>query len=291
MILGAMQQGQQQGGSGVSGLLPPVATLPGVGGYKVLKDRQAEQLQSFAKHPMIQREAEEFRAKASSIQSVDDLMKDYKAYKMVLTAYGMEDQQNANALMRRVMEEGTLDPQALANQMNDRRYAEMSRELGFGEGASGNFSDPEFVESTIDRFIVQRFEESVGESNPAARRALYFERTIGKVDNWFQVMSDRPLFDVIRGALGLPEEIGQLDIDRQRDMLESRMPLKELKENPEKIQETIQRFMALEGSGPNQMPSTPATQLITGATSPNGLLDPFAMTELMVNASNTAMRR
>jgi hypothetical protein len=82
-----------------------------------------------------------------------------------------------------------------------------------------------------------------------------------------------------------------LDIDRQRDMLESRLPLKELKENPDKVQETIQRFMALEGSGPNQMPSTPATQLIAGATSPNGLLDPYSMTELMVSASNFAMRR
>ena len=288
MILGAMQQ---QGGSGPSGMLPPVSTLPGIGGYEVLKDRQAEQLQAFRKHPMMQRQAEEFRAKAASIDSVEDLMKDFNSYKLVLTAYGMEDQQNAKALMRRVMEEGTLDPESLANQMSDRRYREFSRELGFGEGASGNFSDPEFIESTIDRFLVQRFEESVGESNPAARRALYFERTIGKIDNWFQVMSDRPLFDVIRGALGLPEQIGMLDIDRQRDMLESRLPLKELKENPEKVQETIQRFMALEGSGPNQMPSTPATQLIAGATSPNGLLDPFSMTELMVNASNMGMRR
>jgi hypothetical protein len=87
-------------------------------------------------------------------------------------------------------------------------------------------------------------EEDAGEDNTGVRLALYFQRTAPEVTSVYSILADTALYDVVRTALGIPAEIAASDIDKQADMLKSRLDLDDFKD-PVKLNEFMQRFTAL----------------------------------------------
>ncbi|MGZ7196693.1 DUF1217 domain-containing protein, partial [Streptococcus pyogenes] len=63
------------------------------------------------------------------------------------------------------------------------------------------------------------------------------------IDNWYEVLGDPALAEVVRTAFGLPAEFAQTNIDKQAAYFEERLALEDLK-NPEKLQKFLQRFTA-----------------------------------------------
>lgn len=80
-----------------------------------------------------------------------------------------------------------------------------------------------FTDAVINSYIERQFEISVGEVDADMRLMLSLERDLGAVftqisgndGRWFRVIGTPSLRSVFEGALGLPDSIGQLDIDRQ----------------------------------------------------------------------------
>ncbi|MEO0393124.1 MAG: DUF1217 domain-containing protein [Pseudomonadota bacterium] len=210
-----------------------VAGIPGasslVAWNAFIKDPET-QLSQFRKTPNIQRQIENFTEKFSQFESVEDLVNDYQVMQVVLSAFQLEDQINFTARNQKIIEEPTSGPEAansLVNQLVDQRYRDLAETFDFQGRGDTVFASPVVLNEIIDRFVVNEFEKTLGESNPGLREAAFFSRSVGDFTNTFQLLSNRALRSVIDTGLGLPPEFAQADLDQQVRLIEGRLDVEE----------------------------------------------------------------
>lgn len=201
-------------------------------------DRRIEAVQ---KDGPVQRESEYFRENIGKISTAEEFVADQRLYRYALTAFDLESQIFARALVEKVLEEGIQDPKALANQLVDRKWNTFARAFAFAEVGNFNTSNPDFVEGVIDRYERVKLEERLGEENIAVRLAVYGDRKLPGVSNWFTVLGDTALREVVFTALDLPPEVAGQNPDRLKALLEDRFDIEKFKD-PEELDKFLQRF-------------------------------------------------
>jgi len=201
----------------------PIIPLQGFAGWKFLERTIDTQQEAFYESAQIQRLTENFREKIGAINSAEDLVNDRQLLQVALGAFGLEDDIDNKYFIQKVLEDGTLSDDALANRLSDKRYLEMSEAFGFGDFPIPNTALSTFADSIIQRFQGKSFEIAVGSIDNSMRLALNFNNELGEViesssnqdAQWFSVMGNPPLREVFETALGLPSSIGAIDIDVQ----------------------------------------------------------------------------
>ena len=201
-------------------------------------DRRMEALQ---KEGPIQRESQYFRENIGKISSAEELIADDRLYRYALIAFDLESQVFAKGLVKKVLNEGIQDPKALANQLVDRKWNSFARAFAFAEVGNFNTNTPQFVEGVIDRYERVKLEERLGEDNIAVRLAVYADRKLPGVTNWFSVLGDKALREVVFTALDLPNEIAGQNPDRLKALLEQRFDIEKFKD-PAELDKFLQRF-------------------------------------------------
>ena len=111
------------------------------------------------------------------------------------------------------------------------------------EDARAPLADTVLVERIVAQSMVNRYEKSMGEANAGLREALYFRRMAASATSITALMADRALTEVVRGALGLPEQFALLSFEQQRDTLTRRLDLGEL-QDPKAVARMAQRYVA-----------------------------------------------
>lgn len=194
--------------------------------------------------PDVKRNIAYFEANIGKISSAEELLKDDKLYRFVMVAFDLESQTYARALIRKVLDQGVKDPEALANRMNDAKFKEMATVLSFKETGGATLQEPAIVKAIVDRYVDVSLEVKAEESNPAVRLALYFDRKAPRITNWYQVMADRALQKVVFTALDIPEQSALGDLDRLVDKLKKRFEIADFKD-PAKLGKFLDRFSAM----------------------------------------------
>jgi len=189
----------------------------------------------------VERETAYFEENISKVESVDDLMADFRLYKYSLTAFDLSDTLDQRAIIEKVFSEDTEDPESLVNKLPDERFLEMAEAFDFNFADGINLRLETFAADVSERYRVVRSEEAEGETNEGVRLASYFLRNIEGVDNWFSVLADPPLREVAFTALGIPAEVQSADVDRLAELLEQRFNLEDL-QDPEELDRFVQRF-------------------------------------------------
>jgi hypothetical protein len=241
------------------------ALLPSIAGWQILAKSQDAEKSRYAKQPEVAREIEYFKANISKVKTPADLVKDRRLLGVVLDAYGLGGDINAQARIRKVLEGGVLNPTSLANKLVDPRYKEMAGDFNFDLMENAKLEDPKFVQSIVDRYTTAKFEGTVGESNPDLQKALYFKRKIAGVSNWYEVLADKALFQVVKTTFGLPDAFSKIDVDKQADVLESKIGLAKLKD-PAQLDAYAKRYLAAAGAAQANASFSPALQILNGMT-------------------------
>ena len=241
-----------------------VAGIPGasslVAWNSFIKD-PASALEQFRRSPAIQTQIDEFRESFSSFESVEELVGDFRAMEVVLSAFQLEEEINFVARNQKIIEEPTQGEEAedsLINRLIDPRYRELAEAFDFQTRGNGVFASTVVQNTIIDRFVINEFEKSLGETNPGLREAAFFSRSVGGFDNTFQLLSNQALRSVIDTGLGLPREFAQADLDQQVRYIEGRIDVDDFFE--EDVDSTIRR--QLDDANENTSRLSP----LTGAT-------------------------
>ncbi len=203
----------------------PVVPLGGVGGWAFLSRTREAQEAAFQSGAALTRDTDYFEARIGEIASAEDLVGDRRLLRVALGAFGLDADIDARAFVRKVLEEGTLSGEGLANRLSDKRYFGMAEAFGF------DLDPPNTALSTFGAEIVaqyreRQFEAAVGEASPDMLLALSLERELSTVTDrnlsdsaaWFTVMATPPLRAVFERALSIPPTAAVLDIDRQLDL-------------------------------------------------------------------------
>lgn len=207
----------------------PVVPIGGYAGWRFLQRTETTQKAAFVSSAALQRDEAYFRERIGSVGSAEELVADRRLLKVALGAFGLGDDLANRFFIRKVLEEGTTDRNALANRLSNKAYAELSQTFGFDRIPLGTASDG-FADSILAAYETRSFEAAVGEVNDDMRLAMNAERELTALaerdssDNtlWYSILASKPLRTVFEQAFGLPSSFGALDIDVQLRTMKSK---------------------------------------------------------------------
>lgn len=208
----------------------PVIPTIGLSGWKFLDRTLEVQKHTHANSAAILRDTDYFKENIGKIDTAEQLVSDRRLLRIALGAFGLSDDIDNKFLVRKVLEEGVLDPSSLANKLSDSRYAAFSKAFGFGDFDTPRTKLSDFSQEIVQKYQSQTFEVAVGEQDGDMRLALNFSRalpeigtsTSGNDTKWFQIMGTTALRTVFETALGLPSDFGSLDIDKQLETFQEK---------------------------------------------------------------------
>jgi len=268
--------------------ISPVLPTSGLTGWRFLNDSLETQEKLFNSSPDISRDVDYFNENIGDIKTLDDLMGDRRILKVALGAFGLGDEINKGAFVRKVLEEGTEDRSAFAVRLNNSDYLDMARTFDFSSGEL-TLSDSQRANIT-KQYQEETFEVSLGEVDNSMRLALNFQRDIAEIADqglsenagWFKVMGSVPLRTVFESAFNMPSGFAQLDIDRQKELLSDKAnslfggKSVDIFKDPEVIETTIRRYLLQEqvANGPTaNTPGSAALSILTGGTSSASIIN------------------
>jgi len=237
-----------------------------ISNLRLITSDLASSLARVKSQPSVQRATDSYLASIENVKSIDDLMSNDKVYNYVMTAFGMEDMAYAKAFIRRVLTEGIDDPNSFANKLTDTRFRDLAETFNFARYGSTAMSFSRTREGVVDRYLNQTLEVQAGESNEGVRLALYFSRKASTVTSTYGLMGDQALLKVTQVALGLSSSTSALDIERQKEMIDKKLDVEDLKD-PEKLEKFLTRFAALWDIEQPQETSSSIVNLFTDVSS------------------------
>ena len=213
------------------GLGQPLIPLGGIAGWEFLQRTLPEQRAAFEAADSNRREIDHFRANIAKIETAEDLMADRRLLSVALEAFGLIDEIDKRAFIEQALAGGTEDPRALAARLVDPRYREMAAAFGFGDAKGAQTGVDGFADMVLARYRARAFERAVGETDETMRLGLNFDRAaealtrqnISETAGWFRLLGDPPMRSVLEGALGLPAEFSQIDIEKQAEVVRARV--------------------------------------------------------------------
>lgn len=207
-----------------------------------------------------------------TVSSVDQLLKDQRLKAYIARAYGLEDA--SDDTLRDILTSDPFDRRSFANASNNGAYKALAADFNFDSaGAAVRLplsvaQDRSDIAETQGLYYRQMVEEDAGSQNEGVRLALYFDRKASSITSAYSILADKALLQVAQTALGLPQTMSLLDIDKQADLISKRLDVKDF-QDPEKVQKFLTRFSAMwDVSNSNAAETSPAALLIGGTTTP-----------------------
>ena len=212
-----------------------VAGIPGatsaVAWSSFVKDPDG-QLERFRKQPEIQKQINAFKEAwgklATEKKPAKAMFENRAIANVVLTAFQLEGDINYVGRNEKIVSQKLNDQNSLVNRLIDGRYRQLAYTLDYASRGNAIFSSPRTINDIVDKFVVNQFEKSLGQSNPGLREAAYFARNAKNVTNVYQLLGDPVLRSVVVGGLQLPGQVGLLDVDKQAQLISSRLNIDKL---------------------------------------------------------------
>ncbi|MDE3176384.1 MAG: DUF1217 domain-containing protein [Pseudomonadota bacterium] len=184
-----------------------------------------------------------YQANIGKVKSVDDLLGNYRLLSYALSAFGLGDQVNNKALIRKVLQEGTSSPAALANTLPNVAWKAFAKAFNFSAAGAAAPTSSASVATAVSDYTEQQLESDQGSSNPGVQLALYFKRVAPTISTGYSVLADNNLLQVAQTIFNLPPTANASEIDKQATQIQKLMPLSDLKD-PVKLARLVERFTA-----------------------------------------------
>lgn len=212
------------------------------------------------------REIAAFRSRIGSIQSAEDLVKDYEVYSFVMKAFDLEDQIFGKAMMRKIFESDISDKKSLVNKLTDSRFKDIFNEMGFTEGGTKNpnTGKAEWVDKLVERYVERKIINNEKEGNAAVGKALHMRAKAPSLNSWYKVLADKDAQEFFFTALNLPDQLKTADLDAQVAVLKKKFDISTLLE-PGVLEKMTTRYAAIAEAKAAQanLSSNPILQLFS----------------------------
>lgn len=180
--------------------------------YQILTRDLGRSLQRVEQQPMVQRETEYYLENITKVTTAEEFVNDYRLFNYAMRAHGLEDMAYAKAFMLKALEEGVSDPDAFANKLTDKRYAEFVRSFNFEkhgtEATTYNLANKGTTDNYLLKVIGRPAEADLDESE-------YYAANIGQVKSIDDLLANERLLNYALEAVGLEHFHIRKDLIRQ----------------------------------------------------------------------------
>lgn len=208
----------------------PVIPMGGLAGWSFLARTRDAQQSAFNASPALDRDTAYFEERIGQVRTADALVADRRLLKVALGAFGLDADIDNRFFLRKVLEDGTLAPDALANRLADKRYRNFAKAFGFGDFDTPRTGLSDFGATITKAYRERQFEIAVGTRDSTMRLALGLDRALDEIlatdttedGRWYAVMGQPPLRRVFETAFGLPAAFGALELETQMQTFRDR---------------------------------------------------------------------
>lgn len=208
----------------------PVLPLSGYAGWNLLNRTKAAQTAAFNKSPEIARDVDYFRANIGKVKTADQLVNDRRLLTVALGAFGLDADINNKAFIQKILAGGSLSSSSLANRLSNKQYQQLSSAFGFDlKTPSTQLST--FAGDIVTAYQNREFSNAVGSQDQDMQLALNAQSQVSSLaassstDNtkWYTILGSSALTTVFQKALGLPTNVGSLDLDQQLRIYQTKL--------------------------------------------------------------------
>ena len=226
-------------------MLTTLGRPSGVAGGNILRIKSASDFPALANDPIVRSQLAYFEANAPKATTAQALLSNPQLQDFALTASNFA---------------WTVNP---ANQsVFDNPSTANPTDLVTGAAAVGN---PGFIQQVVQKYLEAQLEAVAGDQSNTLREARYAQQQRPGITNWYSVISDPALANVVQTVLGLPPSFGALNITQQAQVYGQRLTLADF-QNPTKLNQMLEQFVAL-SNAQSAAPSTSVAVNLLNATS------------------------
>lgn len=201
-------------------------TMTATEGFSIYLQNENQQIAKYSQEATVQQTVSYFKSHISQIKSVQQLTQDPTLLNFVLTAFGLQADDNSPALIAGVINSNLSKSNSLANELADPRFQQLAQEFNVASDGLANFSNSNVISDVVNRYLTNAYEVSLDSVNPALHDAAYFLRNIGNVSSAYNILADPVLRNVVLTATGLPQTIANLPIQDEAHLINSKINLK-----------------------------------------------------------------
>ncbi len=196
-----------------------------------------------AQQPAVKTASAYYQANIGKVQTIDQLVGNYRLLSYALQAYGLGDQIHNTALIKKVLEQGTTNPKALANTLPNANWKAFAKAFDFSATGAAAPNSATSVATTTADYVEQQLESDQGANDPGVELALYFKRVAPTVTTSYGILADKNLLQVVQTIFGLAPTTSAGQIDKEANAIIKLMPLSDL-QDPKKLGQLVERFTA-----------------------------------------------
>lgn len=235
-ILSILQSGT--GGVSTAGQRDPIAVLADA------EKNGAKQIIAKSNEPTIRREIVDFVKAVGKATTVDQLLADPKATKVLLTANGLEEFADYKGLVAKALKSDPNDPASLANKLAaaNANWLGAARTYQFSSKGLAILKDPTTIQAIADGYAEVRWREGLDASAPGVSAALSFKDMAAKITSPYQILGSSVARQVVTTALGLPAQIAYQPLESQATAITKRLDIARLKDSAF-VETLVKRFL------------------------------------------------
>ena len=210
-----------------------------------------------------------FNAHAASITTPAQLLGNYKALTLVLTAFSMQSYLKDTALLKKLMTQDPESSGSLAKQLGGANIMLFAKALS-------NWKTPPFANASdraqvVSSYSTNVFEQTADKQATGLANALYFTREAPSIKSITALQSDANLLKVAVFATGVSyNDFVQLSFTQQTALLTSKIQVAQLA-SPKYVHQLAEQYLIQQTSSASSTPAPGSVaSLFADGTDPSG---------------------
>jgi hypothetical protein len=224
---------------------------------------ETKQVAATAAQPQVARDITAFRKAVTNAKSVNDLLSNPAAMRVLLTANGLGDQANYTALAKKALTSDTKDPKSLANTLSDTRWKTTAQTYDFANKGLSVIQDPKVLDTIANAYAEVTWRQSLDTATPGLSDALAFRQQASSITSVDQILGDPVLRRVVTTTLGLPLQIAFQPLEAQERAISTRLDITKFSK-PAFVESFVQRYLISAAGSSNNTGGLQTTSGVPG---------------------------
>lgn len=206
------------------------------------EQNETKDVAAAAATPQVARAISAFTTAVQDASSPSELLSNPTVMQVLLTANGLGDQVPYTALAEKTLLSNPSDPQSLVNQLSDSRWLPVVQTYDFANQGLSVIQNPTVIAAVANGYAEYTWRASLDAVTPGLSNALTFRSEASGVTSVDQILGDPVMFQVVTGALGIPEQIVFQPLAAQQQAISSRLDIGQF-QNPQFVETFVQRYL------------------------------------------------
>lgn len=233
----------------------PIAAL------QTAEKNKTKDIATTAAEPQIARAVAAFEAAVQQAKTPAQLLANPAVLQVLLTANGLGDQTAYGALAKQVLLSDPSDPKSLVNKISDTRWLPVVQTYDLAKQGLAVIQNPKVMAAIANGYAEYSWLDSLDQVTPGLSNALTFLQQASSFTSVDQLLGNNAAFQVVTGALGIPEQVVFQPLEAEEKAVTSRLDITKL-QDPKFVESFVERYLVNQAASASASNTTPSLEAL-----------------------------